>query len=304
MAHYGGPDGSPIPPEVPEGWIARWNAEYKEWFYVNTFTKKSQWDKPTAPAVDPYDAPAGPPPGYAPGSNRGSMNPFAKGDTASSHSNAGSDSKSRYDEDADARLARQLQEQENARASSTVASQGSTRGDSHSPFPEQLPPRSSGGPEKARGLLGKFFGGSKNKQYDSYGGHGGGYPGHQSAPPQGYGYGGPPPPQQGYYGGGPPPGQYGGGYGQPAPQQGYGYGGYGQQAPYGGGYGNYGGGYNNAPKKSGGGLGAAGGAALGLGAGLIGGALIADAIDDNEHEAYADGYNDGADGGDFDGGDF
>ncbi|KAK8107722.1 uncharacterized protein PG998_009735 [Apiospora kogelbergensis] len=58
------------------------------------------------------------------------------------------------------------------------------------------------------------------------------------------------------------------------------------------------------PKKSGGGgMGMAGGAALGLGAGVIGGALVADAWNDHEQEAYAEGYNDGNDGDDFGGGD-
>ncbi|KAK8006443.1 WW domain protein [Apiospora marii] len=58
------------------------------------------------------------------------------------------------------------------------------------------------------------------------------------------------------------------------------------------------------PQKSGGGgMGMAGGAALGLGAGVIGGALVADAWNDHEQEAYAEGYNDGNDGDDFGGGD-
>jgi hypothetical protein len=43
------------------------------------------------------------------------------------------------------------------------------------------------------------------------------------------------------------------------------------------------------PQRTGGGMGM-GGAALGLGAGVLGGALIADAINDNEHDAYMDGY--------------
>ncbi|KAI1187862.1 hypothetical protein F5B17DRAFT_300291 [Nemania serpens] len=310
MADFEAPQGPP-PPKVPEGWIARWNAQYSEWFYVNTFTKKSQWEKPTAPAVDPNaPVPAGPPPGYlpSPGSssyNDTKTNPFTK-DDSSSYARGGSVLGSQHDEDADARLARQLQEEENARSRGTglggaaasylSGSSGGGHGGSGNNFPDQLPPRSSGGggggADKAKGLLGKFFG-SKNKQHDSYGGQHGGYSSHSPQP--GYGYGAHPP-QQGYYGGGgygqPPPGAYGQGYGSPA--------------PYGGGYGQppYGGGYGQPQKSGGGGLGAAGGAALGLGAGLIGGALIADAIDDNQDEAYADGYNDGNDGGDFDGGDF
>ena len=45
------PPGPPPPqkPQVPEGWVAQWNEQYKEWFYVNTYTKQSQWEKPTSP---------------------------------------------------------------------------------------------------------------------------------------------------------------------------------------------------------------------------------------------------------------
>ncbi|KAK8036510.1 hypothetical protein PG991_001647 [Apiospora marii] len=63
MTDYEAPAGPP-PPTVPQGWASRWNEQYQAWFYVNTFTKKSQWDKPTGPAEDPSAAPAptGPPP--------------------------------------------------------------------------------------------------------------------------------------------------------------------------------------------------------------------------------------------------
>lgn len=50
-------------PQVPEGWAVRWNDEYKEWFYVNVYTKKSQWDKPTHP-VYAGGAPSDAPPSY------------------------------------------------------------------------------------------------------------------------------------------------------------------------------------------------------------------------------------------------
>jgi len=52
-------------------------------------------------------------------------------------------------------------------------------------------------------------------------------------------------------------------------------------------------------------MGMAGAAALGLGGGLVGGALLADAVDD--HYDYQEGDEDGmadAGGGDFGGGDF
>jgi hypothetical protein len=152
-----------------------------------------------------------------------------------------------------------------------------------SPYPQELPPRdnrkSGGG-----GFLGKLIGKAKASASSSgqrYGAPQGQYGGHQ---PQ---YGGAP-----HYGGAPgygapqygqpgPYGQHGGGY---YPQQGYppqmGYGGHGYPQQYG------------RPQRSGGGgMGMAGGAALGVGAGLIGGALVADAINDNEQEAYAEGYS-------------
>ncbi|KAI2632000.1 hypothetical protein GGR54DRAFT_12527 [Hypoxylon sp. NC1633] len=310
MADFVAPPTGPPPPKVPEGWVARWNEQYREWFYVNTFTKKSQWDKPTEPAVDPdaHDdgSPAGPPPGYTPGSGPAptdskSTNPFVN--EATRPGGAGSRV---VDEDADARLARQLQEEENARAHTpgggAAASYANTPAppQGYSPYPDQLPPRSAGGTpaDKAKGLFGKFFGG-KNKQH----GHGG-YPGQQYGGPsqQPYGGYGSPGPQQGYYNGPPPQGQYGGYGGPPGP---YGGGGYGGGYPPQGGY------YGQQPaRQSGGGMGAAGGAALGLGAGLIGGALVMDAIDDNQQEAYQDGYQDGNDndygggGDDYGGGDF
>ena len=75
---------------------------------------------------------------------------------------------------------------------------------SHSPYPDQLPPRpgdtrGSGG-DKSKGFLGKLFGSGKNKP-QGYGG--GGYPGQQQSQ---YGYGSPAP-QQGYYNAPPPPSQ-------------------------------------------------------------------------------------------------
>ncbi|ESK93136.1 hypothetical protein Moror_8859 [Moniliophthora roreri MCA 2997] len=141
--------------------------------------------------------------------------------------------------------------------------------------------------------------------------------------PQGYGYNNP----QGGYGGyggypgyqqqSPPPGPYGG-YGSPPPQQGPGYG-YGGPPPpqhqQSGGKGLLGGlfggnkhgqqqyppqqvAYAQEPKKSSGpGMGTM--LAVG-GAGLLGGALIGDAIADHqadeEREAYMAGYEDGQDG--------
>lgn len=275
-------------------------------FYVNAYTKKSQWEKPTESARPPQeDAPPGPPPpsyrpGDGPAPSDAKTNPFTPQGTGTSGSQV----------DSDAEFARKLQEEEDARArggSSSGARGSAADYMSSSPnlgqsaYPQQLPPREDGG-SKSKGLLGKLFGGSKNKYGNSGGAYGGGYPQQQQQP----GYGGYPPqagyggyPQQQGYGGYPQQGGYGGGYGPP-------------QGGYGGGYG---GGYaQQRPQRAGGGgMGMMGGAALGLGGGLIGGMLLEDAINDHEqHEeqqAYDQGYQDGNDndmggGDDFGGGDF
>ncbi|KAK8107723.1 uncharacterized protein PG998_009736 [Apiospora kogelbergensis] len=172
MADFDAPSGPP-PPKVPEGWVARWNEQYKE------------CQRP--PAVDPNsEAPMGPPPGYTPGStlapSDSKTNPFVNNSTK-----PGGPAESE-----DERLARQLQEEENARAGA------SSRGP---PYPDQLPPRPGdsdrGNGDKSRGLLGKIFGGNKNKQNQQYPGQGG-YPQQQQG-----GYGSPGP-QQGYYQSPPP----------------------------------------------------------------------------------------------------
>ncbi|KAK1775599.1 hypothetical protein QBC45DRAFT_445064 [Copromyces sp. CBS 386.78] len=304
MADFVAPPPGPPPPKVPEGWVARWNDQYKEWFYVNTYTKKSQWEKPTEPAVPPRDefAPAGPPPSYSAGDSK----PVS--DSKTSHNNNPYDNPSNRAggshsyEDEDARLARQLQAEEDARAAAAANQRAHTPSgpgqQSSSPFPSQLPPRPDAndrGSGSKGSFLGKIFGAAGKVKpsggSSSHGYGGGGYPaqGHSPAPygqqqPM-YGQQGPPVgyggyPQQGGYGGYPPQQGY-------APQQGY----YQQQQAYG------------RPGRSGGGgggMGMMGGAALGLGAGVLGGALIADAVNDHDQEIYQDGYNDGNDGGDMD----
>lgn len=206
--------------------------------------------------------------------------------------------------DDDAKLAAQLQAEEDARAAgnrdrgenSGYYNNASSNNLSSAPIAPQPTPggydqqQSSGN----RGFLGRLLGKSPNKQYNAvpppqgqyppqHGGYGG-YGSPPPPPPQGYGgyppQGGYYPPQQGYY----PPQQ---GY---YPQQGY------AQPP---------------PKKSGGGLGTAGAAALGIGGGLLAGALITDAIQDHDQAEYQQGYDQGYDNGydngggdDFGGGDF
>lgn len=325
MADYAPPTGPPPPkaPEVPAGWVARWNDQYKEWFYVNVYTKKSQWDKPTVP-VFPVDenAPTDPPPGYEHGTGPAptdtKKNPYE--DRSHLSHPAGSSSA----QDDDAKLAAKLQAEEDAKArggptppagyaaggAADSYAQGHTGGQAQDSFPSDLPPRDGSRGSKDRGFLGKLFGKGKNPQggQASYGG--GGYPQqqqnyYQSPPPQQYG---------GYPQQGPPMGGgYGGGYGQPGygggyPQQG-GYGGYPPQGGYQqGGYQQQQQQQGKRPGGSGMGMGLAGGA-LGLGAGVLGGVLIADAIQDHDQHEYQEGYqdaqnNDYGGGGDYGGGDF
>ncbi|KAI9683718.1 MAG: hypothetical protein M1822_005908 [Bathelium mastoideum] len=288
MADYAPPTGPP-PPRVPPGWKAQFNEQYQEWFYINLYTKKSQWDKPTHPADDDAGGSSEPPP-YAPGDSKpvgpekgglGSNNPFGSGGGSSSHA------------DSDEALARRLQAEEDARAHGRPLSRGAA--DSYysgggagaaygagaggaaygqqgqqqqgQNYDQDLPPR----PEQKRGFLGKLLG--KNSGGSSpgpQGGHhyGGGYPQQQQQAPQGY-YQGPPQGQYGY-----------------APQQGYyGQGGYAPQPQYA---------QQQQPQRRHGGLGAGGGLALGAGAGLLGGLALGEAMD----------AGDGGDGGGDDGGDF
>ena len=163
-------------------------------------------------------------------------------------------------------------------------------------YDQQLPPRPQGSAGGAKGFLSKLMGKSGHAGGGSVG-QGGGYGGQAGYGGQQQGYGG----QPGYGGGqmgyGQQPG-YGGGYGggYPPQQQGYG-GGYPQQG--------YGGGMmqQQAPRKSGG-LGGMGGAALGLGAGVVGTALVMDAMEDHDQSEYNQGYDQGQDnGGDYGGGD-
>jgi hypothetical protein len=249
-------------------------------FYVNLYTKKSQWDKPTAPALPPDDdGPDGPPPGYAPGSGPAPTDKKTNPYDDPKNQSLGGVSSRQAQEDEDARLARQLQDEEDARARNAGPAGGPGAADAfynqqsgnpgfqpQGPFPGQQQPPYAGDQGQNRGkggLLGKLLGKTKLGGSGNQGNYGGNYGGY--------------PPQQQY-----------GGY----PQQQYGAPGYGGYGPppvgYGGGYG---GGYQQPPRKQGGGLGTMGGAALGLGAGLIGGALITDAIED--HHDYNEGYQDG-----------
>jgi hypothetical protein len=254
-------------------------AEYKEWFFVNIYTKKSQWDKPTEPVYPPGENPDGPsdaPPSY----NHDEAKPVAAEKTGLSTNNpyamhGAVGASSAQDITEDEKLARKLQEEENAKLGNRGESdayygagpgaagppgygpQPGQYGGPSSSYDQALPPR----PEekgKSKGLFGKLLGKSSHK------------PTYAAYPQQ----------QQQYY----PPQQPPYGY----PQQGY----Y-QQGPPG-------------RRPGGGGLGVGTGAALGVGAGLLGGALIADAATDGFGGDDGGDYGGGDDGGggDFGGGDF
>ncbi|KAF2734868.1 hypothetical protein EJ04DRAFT_576568 [Polyplosphaeria fusca] len=290
MSEFAPPTGPP-PPKVPEGWKAVWNDQYSEWFFVNIYTKKSQWDKPDTPVYPPGEQPLAldAPPTYAPSK---SPAPTDEKRLASNNPYAGEVRKSQ-DISEDERLARQLQEEENARAHGSAAGDrgaadnyyqqgGYGQGNmyppqSESPYPHsQSPYQQSQSPypqqgyegEKGKskgGFLGKLLGKSSSKP--SYGS-----PAlHQQGPYQQPGYGAP-----------------GGGYynqGQPGP--GY----YPQQQMYG------------QPGRKKPGMGAGGAAALGVGGGLLGGALIGSALAGDGGDTYVENNDYGDDGGDFGGDD-
>lgn len=280
-------------------------------FFVNLHTKKSQWEQPTSPARGPSEEshPSGPPPGYTGSDNPALANTALdskKGNLGSGNTNNppySSVGAGGLPED-DAAMAARLQAEEDA------------RGRGHSPRPPDMQNQNPGASTD-------YYGQSMPVplQQGSQGGYpGGGAPGQQqyggdindghrasksggavgllgklagklSGKAGGSGHGG------GY-------GHYGGGY----QQHGYGGGGYPPQQ-----YGGYGagmmGGHRPPPRK--GGMGAGGAAALGVGGGLVGGMMLANAMDDNDYsEGYQDGQQDDFDGGgggdmgDMGGGDF
>lgn len=282
MADFLPPPGPP-PPKVPEGWKAQWSDQYKEWFYVNIYTKQSQWEKPVEPIYPPPahdEAPSGPPPGYSGGSGPAptdyKTNPYDSGNRGPGIGNSSTSI------DDDARLAARLQAEEDARVRSRGANAdypATSVPQTFSGSPQQeLPPR-----DGKRGLFSKLLGKSSSSSQPQY----------QQQYSQQY-------PQQGYAGGYPQQG-----YAGYPPQQAYNaypqqsYGGYASAAP---------------AKQKSSGMGAMGGAALGLGGGLIGGMLLEDAIDDHDQNEYQQGYDQGydqgqdngdfGDGGDMGGGDF
>lgn len=265
-------------------------------FFVNLQTGKSQWEQPEAPAQkqeELHEPPSGPPPSYEDSSPADpSAVPNTSEKKALGSNNPYNQSGTNEDTvESDARLAARLQAEENARTSTqspAAAQPGAATdyyNDTSQPHPQGLSPGQSPAPQNtSRGtrdrsrsflskLIGKKTSGSSSSSNAGYG----------------YGYSRPPPapPQQPAYGY--PPVGYQGGYSQP----GYGY----PQYPMGGG----GGYYPSRPQRQVG-MGNAGAAALGVGGGLLGGAMLANAFGDHG-DTYVENNYDG-DGGDYGGSDY
>ncbi|KAI3403999.2 RCF2 [Candida oxycetoniae] len=72
------------PPNVPDGWLAKFDEKYSTWFYVDLATKKSQWEAPKGTKFDTGDVADVPPPAYSPKENNSKVN-----STTSNQSNRG-----------------------------------------------------------------------------------------------------------------------------------------------------------------------------------------------------------------------
>lgn len=272
-------------------------------FYVNLYTKQSQWDRPTEPAPrgDDDAPPGGPPPSYSSGPNNPNISDTKKPLDSNNPYNRGGPGET------DEQLARRLQAEEDARLGGTdrgeaetyynssgganpAGLQGGYPGGPSATSPISPRPGSANSATKSRGFFSKLMGkqgGGSNSPYPAQpagyqSGYQSGYGGQGGYGAPGGGYGGYGPPGGGYGGYGPPGGGYGG-YGQPQ---------YVQQAP---------------PRRSG--LGTGGAAALGLGGGLLGGMLLGEAMDggdggDGGGDYGGDGGGDFGGGGDGGGGDF
>jgi len=300
MADFAPPAGPP-PPKLPEGWKAVWNDQYSEWFFVNIYTKKSQWDKPTEPVYPAGEAPLDhPPPSYAPGAG-GPVGTHTTG-TSEKSSFSSNNPYANVNVTDDEKYARQLQQEEEARArshgpgapgagashdyygqpgqpqpnqygGSYPQQSGTPYGQSQTPMHDTQPQERS---SKKGGLLGKLI--SKAQ------GHGSSSGSHGYPPQQQHGYG-----QHGY--GAPMGAPMGGGYYQQPgrPMMG---------GPMGGGM------MGGGRRPGGGGMGASGAMALGAGGGLLGGALLGSAMADGGDGGDTYINNDyGDDGGDMGGGD-
>ncbi|KAK7684176.1 hypothetical protein QCA50_012822 [Cerrena zonata] len=54
------------PPKVPDGWLAKYDEQYKTFFYVDLATKKSQWEPPAGTVFNDSESSDVPPPPYSP----------------------------------------------------------------------------------------------------------------------------------------------------------------------------------------------------------------------------------------------
>ncbi|KAF2878419.1 hypothetical protein BDV95DRAFT_557429 [Massariosphaeria phaeospora] len=183
MAEYAPPTGPP-PPHLPEGWKAVYNQQYSEYFYVNIYTKQSQWEKPTHPVYPPGEASEGLPPSYPPPmSGAASTSPSGKGSFGSNNPYATTGPGTAQMSE-DERLARQLQEQEQANARAHYGEQQGTGNTYYNqpqgamnPYPQNqsqnpYPPSNTHEQGKSKGLLGKLLSkaaGSGSKPHGGYG---------------------------------------------------------------------------------------------------------------------------------------
>ncbi|KAF7593160.1 hypothetical protein BBP40_011873 [Aspergillus hancockii] len=257
------PPPGPPPPALPEGWKAQFDDRYNQWFFINLRTGKSQWDLPQGPAEQELHAPPSePPPSYEDSEPTNSSTLHGANEKKSLGSNnpynqAGAENNTL---NSDARLASQLQAEEDARArSSRSPGQQPQAGAAADYYTEMSRPQSVGyqsssvtqpqssasEQRRSKGFLSKLMGKSSSGS-----GMGFGRPSSQPPPqPYGYpqgGYGGYPQQPAGY--GYPPnaaqPGYYPGAA-QPARRQGGGMGtadDHHDYNDYGGGYDDYGGG--------------------------------------------------------------
>ncbi|PGH00586.1 hypothetical protein GX51_05685 [Blastomyces parvus] len=317
------PPSTPPPPRVPDGWKTQFDDRYKEWYYINLKTGISQWEPPPLPDTlpPPYDeaatATSSDPtataavaeatkgdvkttstasPSASTPVQLGSNNPYNPARQRSA--SEGPDTRTSMEDKLiaeDAKLAAKLQAEEDERA--RLDRDQSLQTSADSPQPQPQPQTLSPPPHEAKrsrsssggGFLGKLISKASSKVHhgssNSAGsGSGFGSPHHQQQPYQQQ--------QQPQYP------QYQRPYSAPYGYSGYPAGGagmYGPQQPYM---------YGQPPRqrRGMGGMGPGGAAALGLGGGLLGGALLANAMDD--HHDYQEGYADGVAADDFGGGDF
>ncbi|PWY86332.1 hypothetical protein BO94DRAFT_77911 [Aspergillus sclerotioniger CBS 115572] len=276
------PPPGPPTPSVPEGWKAQFDDRYKQWFYVNLRTGKSQWECPEGLAHadnDVQGSHSGPPPSYEASGSADRLALAADGDRKRLNSgNPYHPSESRDSTlEGDARLAAQLQAEEDARARPISPAQSGAVSNYYTEgprvqsagyqSPQVTPPGSN--QQRNRGFFSKLMGRSSGSSSAGYG-----------RPQQSYRY-----PQGGYSGGYPPQ------------QAGYGYPSYPAQGNY------------HAPQqpqqqqRRNHGMGTAGAAALGVGGGLLGGLLLADVAEDFSHDFDSPPPPDFG-GGDFGDGDF